>query len=53
MLESVDTVVITSAITTSVTLSVTGVGLVAVPLATGIACTLSLGNKVLYKIALN
>ena len=44
ILDSVDTVII-GANTTSVTLSVTGVGLIVVPISAGIACALSSGNN--------
>ena len=50
ILESVDTIVIVSATSTSVTLSITGVGLIFLPISAGIACTLSLGNKILHKL---
>ena len=53
ILESIDIDGIISATTASVTLSVTGVGLVLVPISAGVACALSLGNKVLQKIVLN
>ena len=49
ILESVDSIVIIGATLTSKTLSVTGVGLTILPISAGIACTLSLGNKVLHK----
>ena len=52
ILESVDTIVIVGATTTSVTLSVTGVGLVVVSFFSGIACALSLGRKVIHKLVL-
>ena len=52
ILESVDSIVIIGATSTSITLSVTGVGLIVLPISTGIACTLSLGNKVLHKVIL-
>ena len=52
ILESVDTVVTIGATTTSVTLSVTGVGLIVVPISAGIACALPLGNEVLHEIIL-
>ena len=45
-LESVDSIVIIGETSTSITLSITSVGL---PISDGIACTLSLGNKVLHK----
>ena len=50
ILESVDSIVIIGATSTSITLSVTGVGLIILPISAGIACTLSLGNKVLHKL---
>ena len=53
ILESVDKFVIIGANTTSVTLSVTGVGLIVVPISAGVACALSLANRVLDKIILN
>ena len=53
MLESVNRVVLNGASTTSVTLSVTGVGLIMVPLTAGVACALPLGKKVLHKLTLN
>ena len=53
ILESVDTIVIIGSTTTSVTLSVTGVGLIVVPISAGVAWTLSLGNKILHKLILN
>ena len=53
VLESVDSIVITAATSTSITLSVTGIGLIILPISAGIACTLSLGNKVLHKLIIN
>ena len=53
VLESVDSIVIIGATSTSITLSVTGVGLIILPISAGIACTLSLGNKTLHKIIIN
>ena len=41
------------AATTSVTLSVTDVGLIVVPNAAGFACALSLGNNVLHEVIKN
>ena len=46
ILESVDSIVIIGATSTSIPLSITGVGLSILPISAGIACTLSLGNKV-------
>ena len=52
ILESVETVII-GATTKYLTLSVTGVGLIVVPIAAGFGCTLSLVNKVLHRIIIN
>ena len=53
ILESVDSIVIIAATLTSITLSITGLGLNILPISAGIACTLSLGNKVLHKLIIN
>ena len=53
VLESVDSIVIIGATSTSITLSITGIGLIVLPVAAGVACTLSLGNKVLHKLIMN
>ena len=53
ILESVDSIVIIGATSTSITLSVTGVGLITLPILAGTACGLSLGNKVLHKLMIN
>ena len=53
ILESVDSIVIIAATSTSITLSVTGIGLIFLPISAGIACGLSLGNKILHKIIIN
>ena len=53
VLESVDCIVIIGATSTSITLSITGIGLIILPISAGIACTLSLGNKILHKIIIN
>ena len=53
VLESVDSIVIIGATSTSITLSITGFGLIILPIAAGIACTLSLGNKILHKLIIN
>ena len=53
ILESVDSIVIIGATSTSITLSVTGVGLIILPISAGIACGLSLGNKVLHNLITN
>ena len=53
MLESVDSISVTGATSTSKFLSITGIGLIVLPISAGIACTLSLGNKVLHTIIMN
>ena len=53
ILESVDSIVIIAATSTSITLSVTGIGLIVLPISAGIACTLCLGNKILHKLIIN
>ena len=53
ILESVDSIVIIAATSTSITLSITGIGLIILPISAGIACTLSVGNKVLHKLIIN
>ena len=53
VLESVDSIVIIAATSTSITLSITGFGLIILPISAGIACTLSLGNKILHKLIIN
>ena len=50
ILKLIDKVVNIGATTKSVTLSVTGVGLIVVPNSAGVACGLSLANKVLPKM---
>ena len=53
VLESVDSIVIIATTSTSITLSVTGVGMNILPISAGIACTLSLCNKILHKLIKN
>ena len=53
ILESVDSIVIIGATSTSITLSITGVGLIILTISAGVACALSLGNKILHKIIIN
>ena len=53
VLESVDSIIIISATSTSITLSITGIRLIILPISAGIACTLSLGNKILHKKIMN
>ena len=51
--ESVDSIVIIGATSTSTTLSITGIGLIVLPISAAIACTLSLCSKVLHKKIIN
>ena len=53
ILESVDSIVIIGATSSSITLSVAGIGLIILPIVAGIGCGLSLGNKVLHKLVIN
>ena len=53
ILESVDSIVIIGATSTSITLSITGIGLIILPISAVIACALSLGNKVLHELNIN
>ena len=53
ILESVDSIVIIAATSTSITLSITGIGMIVLQISPGIACGLSLGNKVLHKLFIN
>ena len=53
VLESVDSIIIIATTSTSITLSITGRGLNILPISAGIACTLSLGNKILHKLIIN
>ena len=47
VLESVENIIILGATSISITLSITGIGLIVLPKSAGIACALSLSNKVL------
>ena len=53
ILESVDSIVNIAATSTSVTSSITGIGLSNLSMTAGISCTLSLGNEVLHKMIMN
>ena len=53
VLESVDSIVIIGVTSTSITLSITGIGLIVLPISAGIACGISLGNKILHKLIIN
>ena len=53
IVESVDSIVIIVATSTSITLSIAGIGLNILPISAGAACTLSLGIKFLHKLIIN
>ena len=53
ILESIDLIVIIGATSTSITLSITGISLIFLPISASIARGLSLGNKVIHKIIIN
>ena len=53
VLESVDSIVIIGATSTSITLSVIGIGLIVLPISASIAGVLSLGNKILHKLIIS
>ena len=53
ILESVDSNVIIGATSTSIALSVIGMSLVVILKSAGLACTLSLGNKILHNLFIN
>ena len=52
-LESVDSIFIIAATSTLISLSITGLGLIILPISAGIACGLSSSNKVLHKLIIN
>ena len=52
MLNSFDTFVIIATTSSSIKLSLTGIGLVAIPISSGIACGLTISNKVTYEIVM-
>ena len=53
ILKSVDTFVIIATTSSSITLSLTGIGLIVIPISTATTCGLSIGNKVLYEVIIN
>ena len=53
ILKSFDTFVIFATTSTSITLSLTGIGFIAIPISTATACGLSNNNKVIYEILIN
>ena len=53
ILKSFDTIVIIATTSSSITLSLTGIGLITIPISTATACGLLVGNKILYAIIIN
>ena len=53
ILKSFDTFAIIATTSSSVTLSFTGIGLMAIPTSTSVACGLTISNKVIYEIIIN
>ena len=53
ILKSFDTFVIIATTSSSITLSLTGIGLIVIPKSTASACALSIGIKVIYEITIN
>ena len=52
-MESVDSIVIIGVTSTSIILSITGIGFIILAISASIALTLSLCNKVLHKVIIN
>ena len=52
ILKSFDTFVIIGTTSSSITLSLTGIGLIAIPISSGIACGLTISNKLLYELVM-
>ena len=50
MLKSFDTFVIIATTSSSITLSLTEIGLIPIPITNSIACGLTISNKVIYEI---
>ena len=53
ILKSIDTFVFIATTSSSITLSLTGVGSIVIPISTATACGLSIANKVLFKTIIN
>ena len=53
ILKSFDTFVLIATTSSSINSSLTGIGLIAIPISTASACALSIGNKVLYEMIIN
>ena len=49
IIKSFDTVVINATTTNSITLSPTGIGLIVIPMSTGVACGLKVSKRVFYE----
>ena len=52
ILKSFDTIVIIATTSSSISLSLTGFGLIVIPISSSIACGLSITNKVIYEIVM-
>ena len=52
-LKSFDTFVIIATTSSSTTLSLRGIGLIAIPVSTATGCGLSIGNKVIFETVIN
>ena len=50
LLKSFDSFVIIATTSSSITLSLTGIGLIVILISTALACALSIGNKVIYEV---
>ena len=53
ILKSIDTFVNNATTSSSLTLSLTGIGLIAIPISTATACGLSIVNKVVHEVIIN
>ena len=53
ILKSFDTYVIIATTSSSIILSLTGIGMIAILISTATACGVSIGNKILYEIIIN
>ena len=53
LLESVETIVFIGATSISWKMSITGIGMIVLPISAGIVCALSFGNKLLHKMIIS
>ena len=53
VLESIDSNIIIGALSTLINFSIIGIALFVLPISAGIACTPSLGNKILHELIIN